>query len=172
MGWINEKRKLFKIANIMIPFVRKSYVNIFEDFYNITNGNIILGGSLSLKLQGIIDREINDIDLNITISDWNLYQSDILKKYKIYHGALLNLRPSMEYRISTGLTKQNENEFHLFINNIENNLYNIVVYNDKFIKVLKPELHLLDKECMLADDVSNEKNLSDINAIKRFLNEK
>jgi hypothetical protein len=155
----------------MLPFIKKSYANIFEDFYNITNGDIILGGSLSLRLQGVIGRDINDIDLNITISDWNIYKSQITKKYKIYHGGLLNLHPHMEYRISTCLTKENKNEFHLFINNIETNLYNIVVYNDIFIKVLKPELHLLDKECMLADEPSNTKNLSDIESIKKFLNE-
>ena len=156
----------------MLPFVKKPYAKIFEEFYNITNGDIILGGSLSLRLQGVIDRDINDIDLNITISDWNRYQSQITKKYKIYHGALLNLRPHMEYRISTCLTKQNQSEFHLFINNVETNLYNTIVYNDVFIKVLKPELHLLDKECMLVDDPSSQKNLSDIDSIKQFLNEK
>jgi hypothetical protein len=152
----------------MLPFLKKPYADIFEDFYNITNGDIILGGSLSLRLQGVIDRDINDIDLNITISDWNRYQSQITKKYKIYHGALLSLRPHMEYRINTCLTKQNQNEFHLFINNIETNLYNMVVHDGMFIKVLKPELHLLDKECMLADDPTSKKNLSDINAIKQF----
>jgi len=156
----------------MLPFVKKPYANIFEDFYNITNGDIILGGSLSLKLQGIIDRDINDIDLNITISDWNRYQSLITKKYKIYHGALMRLLPIMEYRISTCLTKQNNNKFHLFINNIEPNLYNIIVHNDISVKVLKPELHLLDKECMLADDITNIKNISDIESIKKYLNEK
>jgi len=156
----------------MLPFIKKSYANIFEDFYNMTNGHIILGGSLSLRLQGVIDRDINDIDLNITISDWNIYKSQITKKYKIYHGALLNMYPHMEYRISTCLTKENKNEFHLFINNIETNLYNIIVYNDVVIKVLKPELHLLDKECMLADDITNIKNISDIKSIKKYLNEK
>jgi hypothetical protein len=160
------------MIDIMLPFIKKSYANIFEDFYNITNGDIILGGSLSLRLQGVIDRDINDIDLNITISDWNIYKSQITKKYKIYHGGLLNLYPHMEYRISTCLTKENKNEFHLFINNIETNLYNMVVYDDVFIKVLKPELHLLDKECMLADELSNKKNLLDIESIKKFLNEK
>lgn len=160
------------MIDIMLPFIKKSYTNIFEDFYNITNGDIILGGSLSLRLQGVIDRDINDIDLNITISDWNIYKSQIIKKYKIYHGALLNLYPHMEYRINTCLTKENKNEFHLFINNIETNLYNMVVYGGMFIKVLKPELHLLDKECMLADDPSNKKNLLDIESIKKFLNEK
>lgn len=156
----------------MLPFITKSYANIFEDFYNITNGDIILGGSLSLRLQCVIDRDINDIDLNITISDWNKYQSQITKKYKIYHGALLNLRPHMEYRISTCLTKQNNNKFHLFINNIESNLYNTIVYNNVLIKVLKPELHLLDKECMLMDDITNTKNILDVAAIKKYLNEK
>ena len=156
----------------MIPFVRKSYAEIFEDFYNITNGDIILGGSLSLKLQNVIDRDINDIDLNITKSDWDKYQSQITKKYKIYYGNVLNLHPYMEYRISTCMTKANQNEFHLFINNIETNLFNIVNYNDIKIKVLKPELHLLDKECMLADDITNFKNISDIDSIKRFLNER
>jgi hypothetical protein len=156
----------------MLPFVKKPYANIFEDFYNITNGNIILGGSLSLKLQGIIDRDIDDIDMNITISDWNTYQSQIIKKYKIYHGALMRLPPIMEYRISTCLTKQNNYKFHLFINNIETNLYNIIVHNDISIKVLKPELHLLDKEQMLMDDITNTKNISDIEFIKKYLNEK
>ena len=156
----------------MIPYVRKSYVDIFEEFYNITNGDIILGGSLSLRLQNVIDRNINDIDLNITKSDWDKYESDIVNQYKIYQGPVLNLRPHMEYRICTCLTKQNQNEFHLFINNIETNLYNIVIYNDVTIKVLKPELHLLDKECMLADDTTNIKNISDIESIKKYLNEK
>ena len=67
--------------------------------------------------------------------------------------------------------RENKNEFHLFINNIETNLYNMVVYDDVFIKVLKPELHLLDKECMLKDELSNKKNLLDIESIKKFLNE-
>ena len=156
----------------MLPFIKKSYVDIFEDFYNITDGNIILGGSLSLKLQGIIDRDIDDIDMNITISDWNTYQSQITKKYKIYHGAVMQLHPMMEYRISTCLTKQNNNKFHLFINNIETNLYNTIAYNNALIKVLKPELHLLDKEYMLMDDITNTKNISDIESIKKYLNEK
>ncbi len=158
--------------NIILPFIKKSYVDIFKDFYNITNGNIIVGGSLSLRLQGVIDRDINDIDLNITKSDWDKYQSNILKKYKIYHGPIFNLFPHMEYRISTCLTKENKNEFHLFINNIEDNLFNVVIYNDMVIKVLKPELHLLDKEFMLMDDITNTKNISDIESIKKYLNEK
>lgn len=156
----------------MLPFITKTYVEIFEDFYNITNGDIILGGSLSLRLQGVINRDINDIDLNITKSDWDKYENKITKKYKVYYGALMNLYPNMKYKICTCLDSKNKNEFHLFINNIETNLYNIIVYNDMSIKVLKPELHLLDKECMLADDITNKKNILDIESIKKYLNEK
>jgi hypothetical protein len=156
----------------MLPFIRKSYIEIFEDFYNITGGNIILGGSLSLRLQDIIDRDINDIDLNITKSDWNKYEMNIMKKYKIYHGPSMSLQPLLKYQISTCLTKKNQNEFHLFIHFIESNLYNTISYMGNDIKVFKPELHLLDKECMLADDTTNIKNISDIACIKKYLNEK
>jgi hypothetical protein len=155
----------------MLPFIKKSYTDIFEDFYNITNGNIILGGSLSLRLQGIIDRDINDIDLNITISDWNKYQSHITKKYKIYHGAVMQLHSIMEYRINTCFSKENKNEFHLFIH-YEKDIFNIIIYNNNPIRVFKPELHLLDKEYMLADDISNTKNISDVDLIKKYLNAK
>jgi len=156
----------------MLPFITKKYAEIFENLYNITNGDIILGGSLSLRLQGVINRDINDIDLNITKSDWDKYENKITKKYKVYYGALMNLYPNMQYKICTCLDSKNQNEFHLFINNIETNLYNIIVHNDMSIKVLKPELHLLDKECMLADDITNIKNISDVESIKKYLNEK
>lgn len=156
----------------MLPFIQKSYANIFEDFYNITNGNIILGGSLSLKMQNVISRDINDLDLAINKSDWIKYESKIIKKYKIYYGQLIHLPPKMEHRVSTCFNKKNKNEFHLFINNIENDMFNIVIYNNNPIRVFKPELHLLDKEYMLADDITNLKNISDIDSIKNYLNAK
>jgi len=156
----------------MLPFIRKSYADIFEDFYNITNGDIILGGSLSLKMQNVISRDINDLDLAINKSDWIKYESKIIKKYKIYYGQLIHLPPKLEHRVSTCFNKENKNEFHLFINNIENDIFNIVIYNNTPIRVFKPELHLLDKEYMLADDITNPKNISDVDSIKKYLNAK
>lgn len=154
----------------MIPFLKQSYNDILFDIYKITNGNIILGGSLSLKLQGIIDRDIDDIDLNILNSDWSLYESLLNKNYKIYPQSILNLEPNLKFRICTCLTKQNINEFHLFINYIESNLFNLIEYNEYKFRVLKPELHLLDKLCMLEDEPTNSKILYDIECIKQFLN--
>jgi hypothetical protein len=158
----------------MLPFIKKSYADIFEDFYNITNGDIILAGSLSLKMQGIIDRDINDIDLNISKSDWYEYNSQIIKKYKIYYEGTISLLPRLkyEYIINKCLNKQNKNEFHLFINNIDTKLeYNTIIYNNTPIRVRKPELVLLDKECMLLDDTTGKHTL-DIAIIKKYLNEK
>jgi hypothetical protein len=156
----------------MIPYVRKSYADIFEDFYNITNGAIILGGSLSLKMQNVISRDINDLDLAINKSDWDLYEHKIIFKYKVYYGQLVELHPNMEHRVCTCFNKENKNEFHLFINNIENDMFNTIFYNNIPIRVFKPELHLLDKEYMLADDVTNMKNVSDVDSIKKYLNAK
>lgn len=83
----------------MIPFLKKSYNDILFDIYNITNGDIIVGGSLSLRLQNIIDRDIDDIDLNILNSDWIRYESELNKNYKIYQQMVLNLEPHLKFRI-------------------------------------------------------------------------
>ena len=157
----------------MIPFIKKSYSEIFENLYNITNGSIILGGSVSLRIQNIISRDVNDIDFGINKSDWDRYETKITKEYKVYYGAILpHLHPIMESRVTTCLTKKNMNQFHLFINNIETDLFDIVIYNNIPIRVLKPELHLLDKESMLLDDGLHANNISDIFFIKKYLNEK
>ena len=158
----------------MLPFIKKSYADIFEDFYNITNGDIIIGGSLSLKIQNIISRDINDLDLDISKSDWYKYESKIIKKYKIYYEGITSLMPNVKYEYinNTCLNKQNKNEFHLFINNIDTKLeYNTIIYNNTPIRVRKPELVLLDKECMLLDDTTG-KHILDIAIIKKYLNEK
>lgn len=156
----------------MIPFLKKSYNDILFNIYNITNGNIIIGGSLSLRLQNIIDRDIDDVDLNILNSDWVKYESELNKNYRIYQQLVLNLEPHLKFRICTCLTKQGINEFHLFINYIESDLFNLVTYENHTFRVLKPELHLLDKMCMLEDSPTDEKTLYDIDCIKKFIDGK
>lgn len=156
----------------MIPFLKKSYNDILFDIYNITNGDIIVGGSLSLRLQNIIDRDIDDIDLNILNSDWIRYESKLNKNYKIYQQMVLNLEPHLKFRMCTCLTKENINEFHMFINYIESNLFNLVTYENYTFKVLKPELHLLDKMYMLEDSPNDGKILYDIDCIKKFIDGK
>lgn len=155
----------------MIPFLKKSYNDILYDVYEITNGDIILGSYVSLRLQGIIDREVDDIDLNILNSNWIKYETKLNKNYKIYPQLVLNLEPYLKFRICTCLTKSNTNEFHLFINYIEDDIFTIIDYNHMPIRVLKPELHLLDKRCMLEDTPFDGKIISDIDCIKSYLYE-
>mgnify|MGYP006892314663 CR=1 FL=1 len=64
--------------------IKKSYNNIFNQLYKITNGKIILSGSLSLKYQNIIDRDVNDLDVNILSEDWEQYKSELQRVFRIY----------------------------------------------------------------------------------------
>jgi hypothetical protein len=62
--------------------IKDSYNKIFADLYKITEGKIILGGSTSLALLGIINRESNDLDVMITHEDWLNYKSLIVHYFQ------------------------------------------------------------------------------------------
>jgi hypothetical protein len=156
----------------MITYLSPVFNEIFNEIYQITNGKIIVGGSLSLRMQNIVQRDISDIDLNLTKTDWDTFESHINKKYNIYHGPRIKIESKLDYIVSRCLTKDKSIEFHLFINNIEADLFNNIIYDDKNVRVFKPELHLLDKEIMLLDDSANQKIKSDIINIKKHINEK
>jgi hypothetical protein len=64
--------------------IKKSYSDIFNELYKITNGKIILGGSLSLRYQTIINRDINDLDVTILAEDWDTYRNVLEKEFRIY----------------------------------------------------------------------------------------
>lgn len=158
--------------NVMIRYLSPIFNQIYNDIYEITDGKVIVGGSLSLRMQNIIERDIFDIDLNLTKTDWDSFESNINKKYNVYHGPRIKIDSKLEYIVSRCLTKEKSTEFHLFINIIETNLFDKIIYDDKDVRVLKPELHLLDKEIMLLDDPDNQKIKSDIFSIKKYINEK
>jgi hypothetical protein len=64
--------------------LKDPYNDIFNNLYELTEGNVIIGGSLSLKLQGVITREIEDIDVNVLKSDWDRYEFILNKKFRMY----------------------------------------------------------------------------------------
>lgn len=147
--------------------VKKSYNEIFNQIYRITEGKIILSGSLGLKYQSIIDRDINDLDVNILASDWETYKTKLEKRFRIYPSVKINYGV-LKYDVYTCFDKETKlNEFHLFVN-YSTDIFKIV----NKIRVLKPEYHLIDKQMMYDSGQNTDKHLSDIMNIKTYLDEK
>lgn len=147
--------------------IKKSYSNIFDKLYSITNGNIILGGSLSLKFQNIIQRDAQDLDVTILIEDWELYKSEINKQFRVYPTIKI-VYDILKYDVYTCFDKETKlNEFHLFVNH-SNDIFDVI----GSVRVLKPEYHLIDKQMIYDSGQDIEKHLSDIHMIKTHINEK
>lgn len=150
--------------------LKEPYNQIFEDLYNITEGNVIIGGSLSLKLQGVITRDIEDIDVNILKSDWDKYEFNLNKKFRMYQGIHI-FKPSLgfDFEIYTCLNNDRQGEFHLFLNYV-NDIFNIIQHEDKTLRVLKPEFMLKDKQWILETEPELNKHRQDVESIKVWLN--
>lgn len=146
----------------------KSYSDIFQKLYSITNGTIILSGSLSLKYRKIIDRDTNDLDLNILKSDWDCYKSIINSNFRIIPNIKINYANVLSYDVYTCFDKKTKlDEFHLFVN-YSNDIFDVM----DGIRVLKPDYHLIDKEMILKSGQDIEKHQADIDSIKSYLYDK
>jgi hypothetical protein len=153
----------------MLSILKKDFKKPIEDFYNITEGNVIFSGSLSLKLLGIIDREINDFDLNITLDNWIKYKTKLDPIFKFYPGVRLNYGWFVvdTYTCFTNTNKQ----FHVFVDIIGQEYMEIYIEGIK-CKLLNPELVLKHKDIILKEESYLTKHVSDIKLIKNYLNEK
>ncbi len=146
--------------------IKKSYSDIFDKLYEVTNGKVILSGSLSLKYRNIINRDINDLDVNILVDDWNLYKTEVQKYFKVYPNFIIK-HGILYYEVYTCLDKETKlNEFHLFINH-STDIFDIM----DGIRILKPSYHLIDKQMIYDSGQDVEKHLNDIELIKLYLNE-
>lgn len=147
--------------------IKQSYNQIFTQLYKITNGKIILSGSLSLKYQNIIDRDINDLDVNILSDDWESYKNELYKSFRVYPNMKINYG-ILHYDVYTCFDKETKlNEFHLFVN-YSNDIFDVI--ND--MRVLKPSYHLIDKNMIYESGQDVDKHLNDINCIEKYINEK
>jgi hypothetical protein len=146
--------------------IEESYNEIFNRLYQITEGKVILSGSLGLKLQNIIQREVNDLDVNVLSSDWEIYREIIEKTFRVYPG--LRIRYGiLEYDIYTCFDKITKlNKFHLFVN-YGTNIF--ITLNN--IRVLNPKIHLIDKEMIAKSGQDVDKHMEDIFLIKNYLHE-
>jgi hypothetical protein len=124
---------------------------------------------LALKLLGIIDRELNDFDLNISFTDWVKYKSKLDSIFKFYPGIRLNYG---WFIVDTYTSFTNTNlQFHVFVDLLEQEFEEIYIEGIK-CKVLKPELVLKHKEIILKEEAYLTKHISDIELVKNYLNEK
>jgi hypothetical protein len=146
--------------------INESYNQIFNRLNDITEGNIIIGGSTSLVILGIIDRKCNDLDVMLTNDDWI--------KYKIKLESNFRIIPTLEFRCGElnydvytcfdKITKMNE--FHLFVNYSEK-----IYLNYNGFRVFNPKIQLIDKEIIAKSGQEPEKHIQDIEHIKKYLNE-
>jgi hypothetical protein len=152
--------------------IKPAYKKILKELYDITEGNIVIGGSLSLKLRGIIDREINDIDVSLSESDWLKYKSILNKNFKFYSPTLIiNKDNTQNNTILTCLPKNKNNQFHLFINHIDYPYETIIIDSIKY-KLISEQFILKDKLWMLEDNRNSQsdKHIKDVENIKKWLN--
>jgi len=146
--------------------IEGSYNDIFNHLYDITDGKVILSGSLGLKMQNIIKREVNDLDVNILSSDWEIYKNSIEESFRI-HPSIQVRYGILEYDVYICFDKITKlNEFHLFVNYGEN-VY--ITLNN--IRIFNPNQHLIDKEMIAESGQDVEKHMEDLKSIKKYLNE-
>lgn len=146
--------------------IKKSYNDIFNTLYKITNGKVILSGSLSLKYQNIIDRDVNDLDINILHTDWEMYKTELSNSFRIYPNLKIKNK-ILQYDVYTCFDIETKlNEFHLFVN-YSNDIFDTI----NQIRVLKPSYHLIDKQMILDSGQDIDKHSADIACIKSYLNE-
>jgi hypothetical protein len=146
--------------------IRGLYNDIFTKLYEITDGRVILSGSLGLKLQNIIQREANDLDVTLLSSDWELYNKIIKDSFKVYPSVQIR-SGELQYDVYTCFDKITKlNEFHLFVNHGKD-----VYITLNGIRVFNPKLQLMDKEIIMKNTQDVDKHTQDITLIKNYLNE-
>ena len=152
--------------------IKPAYKEILQELYDITEGNIVIGGSLSLKLRGIIDRSTNDIDVNLSESDWLKYSQTLNKKFKFYSPTLIiNKDNTQNHTILTCIPKNKNTQFHLFINHIDFPYETIIVDSIKY-KLISSQFILKDKLWILEDKhhIEFDKHSKDVEDIKSWMN--
>lgn len=153
----------------MLSILQQDFKKPIEDFYKITEGNVIFSGSLSLKLLGIIDRELNDFDLNISLDNWVKYKPKLDSIFKFYPGIRLNYGWFV-VETFTCFTNTNK-QFHVFVDLLDQEYEEIYIEGIK-CRILKPELVLKHKDVILKEEPYLIKHISDMKLIKNHLNEK
>jgi hypothetical protein len=146
--------------------IENSYNEIFNKLHEITEGNVIIGGSISLLILGIIDRKCDDLDIMLTSDDWIKYKTSLESNFRIIPTLQIKYK-ELDYDVYTCFDKVTKmNEFHLFVNKGQE-----IYLNFNGFRVFNPKIHLIDKEMIAESGQESEKHIQDIEHIKKYLNE-
>lgn len=147
--------------------IENSYNQIFNKLHEITEGNVIIGGSISLVILGVLDRKCDDLDVVLTTDDWVKYKTILENNFRMIPTLQIKYK-ELDYDVYTCFDKLTKmNEFHLFVNKAQE------IYLDfNGFRVFNPKIHLIDKEMIAESGQDSDKHYQDISRIKKFLNDK
>jgi hypothetical protein len=150
-------------------FLDESYNQILNDLITITENNIIVGGSVSLVLQNAINRNVNDIDVNIDTDCFIKYEPILKKYFNFYFMGIGNMyiKNNIIYTCKHLKTKKLIN---LFVTENVINYIKEIPYNHSKIKIIDAKHILLDKIDMVNRNQDIKKHSVDIIEIKNYLN--
>ena len=148
---------------INLDFLSEQNNDTLNDFYNITEGNIILGGSSILKINKIIDRNVGNLNLVLNQSD-SKYMDDIIKKYD------LTFISKQKYGIEneTYWFRRDKSHGVLFLTN-ENFDFDLFDFDNVKLRVGTVENLKHNKESLIENsDTNSLKHYNDIELIEKF----
>jgi hypothetical protein len=150
-------------------FLDEKFNEILNDLITITENNIIIGGSTSLILQNIVNRNVNDIDVNIDRDCFVKYQSILEKYFNFYFMGIGNMyiKNNIIYTCKHLKTKKLIN---LFVTENVMKYIKEIDHNDIKIKIIDAKHILLDKIDMVNRNQDVKKHSEDIIEIKNYLN--
>lgn len=150
-------------------FLDETYNKIINDLLEITEHNVIIGGSVSLVLQNIINRNINDIDVNIDEDSFTKYQPLLEKHFNFYFMGIGNMyiKNNTIYTCKHLKTKKLIN---LFVTKNVTKYIKEIEYNNIKLKIIDANHILLDKIDMVSRNQDVKKHSEDIIQIKNYLN--
>jgi hypothetical protein len=150
-------------------FLNEEHNEILNDLVSITENNIIIGGSTSLILQNVINRNVNDIDVNIDTDCFIKYQSLLEKYFNFYFMGIGNMYIK-DNTIYTCKHLKTKKLINLFVTKNVVNYIKEIDYNDIKIKIIDVRHILLDKIDMVNRNQDIKKHSADIIEIKNYLN--
>jgi hypothetical protein len=156
---------------ILFDFIDGYRNEIINELIETTNNNIVIGGSCSLYLQGAINRDTNDLDVNISKESFEIYQSKLEKIFNFYLMGIgnMHIKNNTIYTCKHLKTKQLIN---LFVTENLENYTTKITYKGNELVVISMQDILLDKQNMVSNKQEPDKHLRDINSIKTHLTNK